>query len=378
MKRILILTLGLLLMAVAATPALAQGSRASDRVCTGGSTVIKSDEVVNSVLLFGCGARIESGAQVRKDIVSSGSDVVIEDKAVVQGDVVVFGGNLIVAGEVKQDVAVFGGNITLESTAIVGGDLAPIGGNLDRKEGAVVRGNTAPSTRGITPPRAPTPPRVPSASDWAERFNNPVSMFFGLVRGVLGVLAFIALGALTVAFWPVQTKQVADVAQSSALPSLGVGCLTWVAAFTLMLLLVITLCGIPFAAFIGLAFIVAMLVGWVALGRLTGEKILTALKLRQADNVVIAAVVGVFLLALLSAAPIVGWFAGMVLATLGLGAVVLTRFGTRKYPSVAPAVASPTLPPPAPPAPITPVAPVPPTPPTPPASESAETKKLES
>ncbi|MBI5304626.1 MAG: polymer-forming cytoskeletal protein [Chloroflexi bacterium] len=371
MKRILVVLVMLVFVAFAATPAFAQGSRAGDRVCTSGSTVIRADETVNSVLLFGCGARIQSGAQVRRDIVSSGGDVVIEDKAVVQNDIVVFGGNLDIAGEVLGDVAVFGGNITLESTAVIGGNVAPIGGNLDRKEGAVVRGTVSRGTSGITPPRAPTPP-TPFSYNW---FANPINVFFGFVRVVLGVIALAAVGALTVAFWPSQTKQVAQVAQGSALPSLGVGCLTWIAVIVLSLLLVITICGIPFAVFVWLAIIIATLVGWVALGWLVGERVMNALHVRQADNVVIAAVVGVFLLALLSAAPIIGWLAGLIVAIMGLGAVVLTRFGTRAYPSLAPATVTPTLPtPPAP-----PVAPTPPAPPPPaPATESSETGKVES
>ncbi len=363
MKRILIFVLAILLVAFAATPAFAQDGRAGDRVCTGGSLVIKSDEVVNSVLLFGCGARIESGAQIRRDIVSSGGDVVIEEKAIVQGDVVLFGGNLTVAGEIREDVATFGGNITLESTAVVGGDLAPIGGNLDRKEGAVVRGKVSRGTSGITPPRAPTAPLSPTpfSSGW---FGGVFGGIFNLVRIVLGIVALAALGALTIAFWPTQTKQIAEVAQGSALPSLGVGCLTWIAAPTLIVLLVITICGIPFGAFVGLALAVAMLVGWIALGRLAGEKILDALHARQASNAVIAGVVGVLVLALISAAPILGWLIGMVVSTMGLGAVVLTRFGTRAYPAPGPATAMP-------------VPAIPPAPATPPTSETSDTNKVE-
>lgn len=375
MKRVIGLLIALLIVAFAATPAFAQGTRPGDRICTGGTTTVRSDDTVNSVVLFGCGARIENGARVRKDVVSFGGNVVIEQGVTVAGDVAVFGGNLSDAGEIQGDVTVFGGNITLDSTAVVAGNVTPMGGFLDRKEGAVVRGRT---TQG----RMPVPPVPPSSSFplavGGGLFGGTVGAVFGIVRGLLAALAIAAIGALTVSFWPQQTKQVGDVARDAALPSLGVGCLTTIVAFALGLLLIITICGIPITLVMWLAFALASLVGWIAIGRLVGEKILDAAKARETWHTpVIAVVVGILLLGLIGVAPFVGGLVAFAIATMGIGAVVLTRFGTRAYPqtltpvSVAPVVvpASPT--PPAPLAPIVPPAPpTPPVPPTPPASDA--------
>ena len=146
-------------------------------------------------------------------------------------------------------------------------------------------------------------------------------------------IALAALGALVVVFMPKQTRQVIETSQAHAMPSVGVGCLTTIVAITLSILLIITLCGIPFGALLLFAFAVAGAFGWIALGWLTGEKILQALKARESWNVpVIAVIVGIFLLALVGAVPFVGWLVGAFLGCLGLGAVVLTRFGTRTYP----------------------------------------------
>jgi hypothetical protein len=337
MKRLFAVLIALLLVAVAATPALAQGPRSGDRFCAGGFETIGPDETVDSLILFGCGARIQSGAHVLKDVVSFGGNVVIEKDVRVNGDVVIFGGNLDLAGEAARDVVLFGGNATLQPTAVVDRDVITAGGLVDQKEGAVVRGRISRGEglyfqgfRGV--PVAPT--LLPTATNGGI-LGVVTGVVFGFVRDVFYALALAALGALTVVFMPNQTKQVSDTAQTSAMESMGVGCLTSFVAVTLGILLIITLCGIPFGLLVLLALVVAWLFGWIALGRFAGEKILDAVKARESWRTpIIAVVVGILVLAIVGFVPIVGWLVGLFIGLLGLGAVVLTRFGTRGYPTL--------------------------------------------
>ncbi len=336
MKRLFGVLIALLLVAVAATPAFAQGPRSGDRFCSGGSETIGSGETINSLILFGCGARIQSGAQVLKDVVSFGGNVVIEKGVRVNGDVVVFGGNLDLAGEAGRDAVLFGGNVTLQPTAVVDRDLITSGGLVDQKDGAVVRGRISRGGGNAF-----------SAFRFAPNLDTTigggllgglVGLAFGIVRNIFYALALAALGALTVIFMPRQTQQVSETAQKSAMESMGVGCLTSFVAVTLGILLLITLCGIPFGILLLLALVVAWLFGWIALGRLAGDKVLEAFNARESVRTpIIAVVVGILLLAIIGMVPIIGWLVGLFIGLLGLGAVVLTRFGTRGYPTLTPA-----------------------------------------
>jgi hypothetical protein len=341
MKRLYGVLIAILLVAVMATPALAQGPRYGDHFCTGGSTVVQSEEVANSVVLFGCGARILSGAVVNKDVVSFGGNVVIEKDVRVNGNVVVFGGNLDLAGQVNRDVTLFGGTVTLEPTAVVQRDVVAVGGYTDKKEGAIVRGNLASGESfGRLQPLEPV---ILPAALGGGLLGGLTGLVFGIIRNIFYALALAALGALTVAFMPVQTKQVADTAQKFAMPSMGVGCLTSFVAVTLGILLMITICGIPFGILLLLALFVAWMFGWIALGRLTGEKLMEAFKVREILPIV-AVVVGILVLAIVGMVPIIGWVVGLFIGLLGLGAVVLTRFGTRDYPMLTPVAAAPSIP----------------------------------
>lgn len=336
MKHIFVaVVLALFFATTVATPALAQGPRTGDRLCTGGSAVLNSKDVVDNMILVGCGARISSGARVQRDIVSIGGQVVLEEEARVERSIVVVGssGPVQISGTVGRDVVVVGAGLTLEPTAVIEHDVVVVGGTIVRKEGAVVRGRTErgePSVRiPAVPPSPLSPPNV--------RTSSPLDLF-GVVRslitGFLFTLGLIAVGMLTVSFWPSQTQQVGRVALDSALPSLGVGCLTQIVTITLGIALVITLCGIPIAAVMFLALALAWLVGWIAVGQMAGSKILDPLNVRESlKTPIVAVIVGIVLLALISLAPIIGWFVSMIAATIGIGAVVLSRFGTRSYPA---------------------------------------------
>ncbi|MEW5720851.1 MAG: hypothetical protein AB1817_19655, partial [Chloroflexota bacterium] len=211
------------------------------------------------------------------------------------------------------------------------------GGSLDRKEGAVVRGsierNANVRWNWAYPMVAPFP-------DGRNFFDSAFGWFF---RNLVNTLALAALGALILVFLPAQLNQVAQVAQKSAAPSLGVGCLTWLVVPPLMILFIITCLGIPLSLVLGIVFVAAIVLGWIALSVVVGERLLNAIK---AKNVVpiLAMVVGVVVLWLVTSVPLVGWVVWLFIATLAVGAVVLTRFGTRPYPPTALAPVAPTPP----------------------------------
>lgn len=327
MKRYMFVLLMALMLAFAATPAFADDGK-GDHTCIGGSTVVRGDETPNNVLLFGCGARIEKGAKVARDVVSFGGDVVIEEGVTIGHDVVSFGGDIDSAGQIGNDVFAFGGRITLQPTANVSHDVVTFGGGVERKEGATVQGQILRDGGSIPRVRLnpPVPPIAPTFRNW--NFGGIVG---DLIGGLFTTIGLAALGALIIVFMPNQLKQVGDVAQQSALPSLGVGCLTWLVVPPLMILFILTCLGIPLSAVLGILFIAAGVMGWVAVGMIVGQRVLDALK---AQNIVpiLAMVLGLLVLWLVTAIPFLGGLIWLFVASLAIGAVVLTRFGTRPYP----------------------------------------------
>jgi hypothetical protein len=100
------------------------------------------------------------------------------------------------------------------------------------------------------------------------------------------------------------------------------------------------------AFLLGVAMLVAGLFGWVAIGLLVGRRLLEAFNVKGVTSLM-AVAAGTLLISLLRAIPCLGAIVGFVVGCLGLGAVVLTRFGTQTYPL-------PARIPPAPPVPVQP------------------------
>lgn len=307
---LIVLALGLF----GATPARAASHQLGPgRLCAGDNITLSAGDTVESLLSLGCNVSIEQGATV-------------------SGDLAAFGGNVAIAGAVGGNIASFGGNISLAETAVVNGEITHFGGNVSRAPGAVVQGGINGVGRDfgtLIRPVAPIAPIAPAAP--VGPFSNVFDFGWNLVGGFITALAFAALGALVVIFAPEPTRRVGNAVQAKPLNVAGVGCLTYIVLPILMVLLIITLIGIPVALILGLAAFVAWLFGWIAIGYMTGEKILQAFKARDVLPVV-AVIVGVIILTLLSQIWFVGWLVSFVGGLLGIGATVLTRFGTRAYP----------------------------------------------
>ena len=316
MKKIITACLLALLLIAPASPALANGGE--------------------GVVIFGKDFTLESGEELDGDLVVFGGNVILEEDSSVDGTVFIMGGNVTVAGEVDNELVVFGGNVELKSTASIGSDVVAIGGEVEQAEGAVVEGNVV---GGITTgffrgprivrvvPLPPTPGRVPLEAGSRFFFNTIMDIF----KAFITALALMALGLLVVLFLPRQTETVAQAMFAAPLPSLGVCFLTAVVAIALTLLLTLTICLLPIAVFMALIVIAAGFFGWIAVGLLVGQKLLEGLKVQEVAPLV-AVVIGVLLISLISALPCLGFFVFLGVVSLGLGGVVLTRFGTMSYP----------------------------------------------
>jgi hypothetical protein len=252
------------------------------------------------------------------------------------------GGSATVAGEVDDDLVVFGSDVKLKSTAFIGNDVVAWGGQVERAEGAVVEGNVSegavfrgPRIVRVVPFR-PTPPGMTPLETGTRFFFNTIMDIF---KAIIIALALMALGLLVVLFLPRQAETVGQAVLSAPLPTLGVGFLTAVVAVGLTVLLAFTICLSPIALLVALITTVAGFFGWIAVGLLVGQKLLEGLKAREPAPLV-AVVIGVLLISLISALPCLGFFVFLGVVSLGLGGVVLTRFGTMSYPEGPPSPSS--------------------------------------
>ncbi|MCX6034105.1 MAG: polymer-forming cytoskeletal protein, partial [Chloroflexi bacterium] len=271
--------------------------------------------------------------------------------------------SLVVNGAVSGDVAVTGGSVVIGTSAHIHGNLTTVGASLQRAEEAQIDGqifNTATSwvndgNSGNNPvtPGTPATPAVPNVHINFDPFGSLFNAF-GQALG-LAVLAM-----LVMLFLAPHADRVAHAVMAQPLTAGGLGLLTVIVAPITLVLLTVTIILIPVVAVVVVALFVAAVFGWIAIGYEIGQRFTTAI--HQNWHPAFSAGLGVFALTLVANAltgiPVlncVGWLVPFMLGLAGLGAVIMTRFGTQSV--VAPAAVEPV--PLAPVAPVAPVAPEP-------------------
>lgn len=242
-------------------------------------------------------------------------------------DLRVFGGSVNVDGSIGHDVVIFGGSVHLGPHATVGHDVTAVGGSMDRDPGARV-GHTV-SEGGFSSDALagflPSLPHLPHV----QPFRG-----FDLQFGLGVALGVVLLALLLQLFFPRQVATTRDALEERPFASLGFGCLTAVAGVLLAALLGVTVILLPAS----LAIAVAMTAGWL-LG-LTGAIVLIGQRLTGAFRLhldpVPTLLLGGVLVAVLVNVPFLGGLFGLLIGSMALGAVVLTRFGTRPHPPAPP------------------------------------------
>jgi hypothetical protein len=272
------------------------------------------------IVIFGEDYTLASGESINGNLVLFGGDATVESGALVQGSVVVFGGDVDVDGTVDENVIVIGGDAQIGSHAIIEGDLVNPFGSIDRGFGAQVQGNQVSNIG----------PGVFREFRWVlggHLFSGAWISF--------NTIAMTGVAFLLALFVPEPLRRTASTIATRPGTSGGLGALTFILLPFVLVVTIIT-CILP--PIILLLAIAGGIFGWAALGLEIGR--LLARSLRSDWSPVMQATVGTVLLTLvaglLTLIPFIGWLPGFVLGAAGLGAVLLTRFGTQpQQPAIA-------------------------------------------
>ncbi|MCP4420741.1 MAG: hypothetical protein GY805_29380 [Chloroflexi bacterium] len=292
---------------------------------------------------------------VRNDIVLIDEDFELADGGRVNGDVIIFNGNAHIAGTVNGSVVLFNGNLTIEATASITEDCVLFNGtssgegastvsctNLDMvlPDGVVNFVNELASSE-----FAPVPHVEVQRPSSFMRFVGGTAA--AVARSLLfGLLAFAAASLL-----PQQMLQIEETMRAKPVASGAVGLLTTfsmpfvIAILSLISALLILACGLGLLGFpviivMVLGLLAAGFVGWFTMGNIAGDFLAGKLNIKnrtQPMTTALGTVVITFVIGFLGAIPfmigegLISW----VIIALGLGATVLTKFGTRSYPLVA-------------------------------------------
>ncbi len=294
-----------------------------------GSAYAQTNGHLDGRVVIGQDFTLKSGETLEGDLVVIGGQAVVEEGATINGNVVIIGGSLKLDGQATGDAVVIGGLASLGANASLSGDMVTLGGSLQRADGAVIGGNVvtnmpAPSIQIPVSPSSPQTPPTPRY-DW---FFNPI---WRVANIFFQAIALAALAMLLTIFLHPQLDRVAQAIVGQPLMAGSLGLLTAFLAPITLVILVVTLILSPVALAVAILLVLAWVFGVVALGMEVGDRFIKAIHQNWAP--VLSAGFGTFLLMIVVGAinlvPCVGWMAGVLVGLVGIGAVVMTLFGTR-------------------------------------------------
>ncbi|HHW03624.1 MAG TPA: polymer-forming cytoskeletal protein [Thermoanaerobacterales bacterium] len=279
----------LLIIMMMILPGAALADESSDRVQIQGDVVVGADEVIIG------------------DAVAIMGNVTVDGK--VMGDVVSIMGNVTVNGEVMGDVTAIGGRVTRSDSARIYGKVTQVGVGEGLKD--IIRNVTkygmhwGAGNRGITV------------------FN----MGFPFIFKIMHFLGIIALGALTIILFPNSIKATADEVDREPGRRLLIGILAMLLLPVVLLLMFITIIGIPLIPLALLLLAAAGFYGYLGISIFLGRKLNEQLHLKP--GLFVEYFLGAALLWLVQMVPFVGAISGLLVFVLALGITTDTRFGTK-------------------------------------------------
>jgi len=295
-----------------------------DVIVAGGTVKIKS-EVGGNIRV--AGGTIEIDSKVGKNVNVFGGTVVIGPDAEIGWDVLVFGGNIEIRGKVGGNIRGGAGSVILANE--VGGNVdlklssedgqlilypqANIKGNLtysapqkaEMKEGAQIAGETFYKL--VAPPVAPL------------KKGFEVSH---LLRKIIGLLALLVVGLIIILLARKKSKEIGERMLDKPWASLGWGLIYLIITPIVLILVAITVIGIPLALIVLASYLIALYVTKVFIGIALGQKLLKWWSKKQEVSLVWAMISGVILFSILTNLPFVGWIIGLLGICWALGAMI--------------------------------------------------------
>lgn len=315
------------------------------KIIFGENFTLKSGETLaGDLVIFGGNVTLEAGSTVAGSMAVIGGNVSAADGVEVTGDVVMMGGNLSMLGRLDGDMVMVGGSASLGASAVVNGDVTTVGGSLAQEPGAQILGRVQDnsSTPEITIPVIPpvtSLPDSPTIPDVRPGFNVDFHPFAGFLSTLGWALAVSLVAVVASLFLQPQMERVSDVITSQPLITGSFGLITVTVSVLALLIMTVTIILIP-VSLLGIVILaLAWLFGLAALGQEVGSRL--AVQLKQSWTLPLSAGIGTLVLMLVvglvsSLVPCIGPLAALLVGLAGLGGVVLTRFGSRDYPTSAP------------------------------------------
>ena len=275
-----------------------------------------------SQLLTGDVYILKNHEKIDGNISGIGTTLIIEEGAMVMGDISLVASNLEVNGRVAGDINLFAGTSTINDTAIVTGSINQIFNQTNTTAQALVNGEINTYV-------------FPASGD--ENFSKGLLNALSWIKPshwislqIARVLVLVIISIMAAFLFNLPNRRVIRALHNNPVVAWGVGIITQFFVPIIALVLIVTICLSPIGIIAVLALVVCILWGWAALSLIVGERLDIWLKFDWSDEAtaVVGAILTGVIISAISLVPCIGFLFNMLLSAVGLGGVILSRFGT--------------------------------------------------
>lgn len=301
------------------------GTVNGDVLAAGGNVNI-SGKVNGNVRV--AGGNLNISGTVGKNITTAGGTIIISDQAKLGGSGVLMGGNISLLSPISKGLTIGGGQVNIANQ--VGGDinagvgkltlspLAKVNGNLIYWSEDVADISSQASVSGQITQNIP-----PKTSHQYKETSQKSSAGGAIFFKIFSFITALVMGLLLLWLVPSFVESTTLTIYKSPLLSFGIGFLAVALTPFIVILLLITLVGIPFI-FVWLFVLVFSL--WMAKVFISVAVGLWIVRVfRQKTSIYLAFSSGLVIYYLLSMIPVIGWIVGFISGMIGLGALMITK-----------------------------------------------------
>lgn len=267
--------------------------------------------------LYAAAGDVVIDAPIVGDVYLAGASVLV--RSTIEEDLFIGGGRVRVAGEVKGDLRIGGGEVVIQGP--VAGDVIVIGGNVEITREASVGGDLVAAVGQLTIDPAPN---IIQGS--IVRYQPPAreGRGWGAARGSIAWLLSSLIMTLLLGYGlPAKSAALAKQWRAQFGMNVLIGLLFFLAVPLGSVVLLMTVIGIPLAAIALALYALLLYVGKLVATLAVGFWIQSLwTKQDGLEPIWASATLGVLLLALLGAVPLVGWILVCLIFLAGLGALV--------------------------------------------------------
>jgi cytoskeletal protein CcmA (bactofilin family) len=277
--------------------------------------------------LYATGASVLIDGPVAGNARLAGGHVEISKHGQVFGKTTLIGGRVTVLGKAGRQLTVFGehvmldgeiaGNVTIASRTLSIGPNARVAGKL--------------TYRGSVPAQA-DPAAVINGGinylsfDFEDETYQPVARVVAWVGVIAFTVGLFLIGMLAIILAPQSTAHMSRLARGRPVSSLALGLVAIVCVPIAVVLLMLTVVGIPFAFMLLLSWPMILIFGYLA-GVMAVSDAVAGPSADAKGRRIFLLAMGLGVMVLFARVPFAGWCIGMLLLVMGVGAMALNAMG---------------------------------------------------